>query len=148
MVEEVIAASNFLKDYATLIAIPAAAIVGSITYRWQKNVDRKSALIELRLKAYTNYLDALFNLIVKINPENNMSYNLKLMELSAVASDEVVRKVGNIRQIFKESGSGPGSIDKEQSKKLIGEAVLSMRKDCFETSDLTIPEIIDVTPIR
>ncbi len=147
MVEELSTVANFLKDYGTIIAIPAAALVGSIAYVFQKFTDQKAALIELRRKSYTAYLESLFNLIAKINPENNHIYNLKLMELAAVASDEVVRQVARVQMIFDNTVSGPAQVDPANSKIIIGEVVLAMRKDCFESSRLTVPEIIKITPI-
>jgi hypothetical protein len=148
MADEISTVANFLKDYGTLIAIPAATLVGSLAYMFQKFIDRKSALIELRRSTYTAYLEALFKLIVKITPEDNLFYNLKLMELAAVASDDVVRKVGNIRNIFGEAEIGHVKADKEAAKEIIGDLIIEMRKDCFESSHLTIDEVIKITPIR
>jgi hypothetical protein len=147
MADEIVATASVLKDYATLIAIPAAALVGSIAYRLQKSVDRKSALIELRRKAYTNYLDALCKLIADKSPENNAAYNSKLMELSAVASDEVVVKIGKMRNLFGSSGLPPNA-DKETSESILGDMVISMRKDCFQKSKLTTDDIVNITPFR
>jgi hypothetical protein len=143
---EIVATSNFLKDYATLIAVPAAALVGSIAYRMQKAVDRKTALIELRRKTYINYLEALFKLVAMQTPENNLTHNLRLMELSAVASDEVVKKIGILKQYLMDPESRSGNIENATAQILVGEAVLTMRKDCFESSELTIPDIIKITP--
>ena len=148
MADEISTVANFLKDYGTLIAIPAATLVGSIAYVFQKYTDRKSALIELRRKSYTTYLESLFNLVVKINPENNHIYNLRLMELAAVASDEVVRKVARVKEIFLDPAAGNVLANQDTSEQIIGDVVLTMRKDCFENSDLTASEIIKLTPIR
>ena len=148
MADELAAIANFLKDYGTLLAVPLAALVGSIAYRMQKSADRRSALIELRRITYTQYLGSLFRQIEKNTPENNLDHNQRLMELSAVASDEVVRCAGQHKQYFMDPETRVGEIDSNVARDLIAKTILAMRKDCFEKSSLRIEDVNKITPFR
>jgi len=148
MADEITTTASFLKDYGTLIAIPAAALVGSITYRMQKFADRKSTLIELRRKVYADYLGALFKQVAANTPENNSNHNLRLMELSVVSSDEVVRRVGELKQYLMDPETRVGNIENGKANELVANTILSMRRDCFEKSDLSSKDVIKIVPFK
>lgn len=148
MADEISTVASFLKDYGTLIAIPAATLVGSIAYMFQKYTDRKSALIELRRKVYADYLGALFKQVASNTPENNLNHNLRLMELSAASSDEVVRSVGQLKQYLMDPETRVGNIENDKAKKLVADTILSMRRDCFEKSNLNNSDVIKIVPFK
>jgi hypothetical protein len=135
-----------LNSLLPVIAIIATAIVGSIAYRLQKSADRKSALIELRRQGYTSFLDSLFVYMHDKSAESSKTHFRKLMELSAIASDEVVRKAGDMKIYL--SKSPEHQIDNTKAADLISDLILSIRKDCFERSKLTLEEIRKIAPFR
>jgi hypothetical protein len=145
MADEISTVASFLRDYGTLIAIPAAALVGSIAYRMQKSVDRKSALIELRRSTYSKYLSLLSKHATKKTSENTSELNAVSMELSVIASDEVVKSVG----LFHRTIMGKTTIesDSELIETRLANSILAMRNDCFENSSLTLAELLAVTPL-
>jgi hypothetical protein len=138
--------STFLKDYAALIGIPIAALVGAVAYQWQKSADRKSALIELRRQSYTAFLDSLFMLMGDKSIDKSTIHYRKLMELSAIASDEVVRKAGDLKMYLAKSPDE--RIDQDKATQLIAELIITIRKDCFENTDLTLDDIRKIVPFR
>lgn len=139
---------NGSEMFSATWPIILTGLFGVIAYWYQKFVDRKSALIELRRSAYTGYLGALFRQIEKTTPERNLEHNLKLMELSAIASDEVVRCAGKHKQYLMDPEMRNGPIDGKVAHDLVAQTILAMRQDCFEKSSLSIDEIMKITPFR
>jgi hypothetical protein len=131
--------------FIALIGIPLAALVGAIAYRWQKIADQKSGLIEMRRKNYTTFLENVFFRMRDSSDESRDSYQRGAMALSVIASDEVVRKAG----LFVEHVKMPNDrIDQDKGHRLLGDLIIAIRKDCFESTELTPDEIRRLLPFR
>jgi hypothetical protein len=120
-------------------------LFGVSAYSYQKYVDRKSALIELRRATYAKYLSLLSRNTTKKTAASADEMYSAYMEMSVIASDEVVRAVGSFHQLI--LGRDDKTFDAELVKDQLASAILSMRKDCFERSNLTREEVLSVTPL-
>ena len=145
MADEISTVANFLKDYGALIAIPAATLVGSIAYVFQKYTDRKSALIELRRTIYREFISLIPQLTDK-NKDTQAKYFKLVAEMNVLATDDVLLAIGEFTKYMAvRSDEQP---DGETVKELIAEIVLRMRKDCFSASKLDIKITKKLLPLR
>jgi hypothetical protein len=100
----------------------------------------------LRRQGYIAFLDSLFVYMHDKSAESSKIHFRKLMELSAIASDDVVRKAGDLKMLL--STNPELRADSPNPTNLIADLILSIRKDCFEKSNLTLEEIRKITPFR
>jgi hypothetical protein len=125
--------------------IVLTGIFGVIAYWYQKYVDRKSALIELRRATYSKYLALIARHATDKSDKTNIELNQIYLELSVIASDDVVRAIGSFHDLsLGREIKNPNSARIEDR---LAATILLMRKDCFEKTNLTAAEIISVTPL-
>ncbi len=142
-----------MGDWVSIIGpMFAAAIVvggGAMAYRWQKTIDRRTALIELRRKAYQRYLAAFVS--VTNTPDAIAEISLELFQcefhLLIVASDEVVKHVGTLRKFYLDTNDDRMNRNTEITRQLIANVCQAMREDCFEESNLAMDEYQKLVPI-
>jgi hypothetical protein len=132
------------------LLVAALGIVGAaITYGYQKRVDRKTALVELRREAYRNYLSAF--MAMSDSPERmeevRRRYYQAEVELLVVGSDSVVQKVGALSRFYADTNDDRFNRDVNEVRRLVAEVCRSMRADCFERSGLTTEEVQALVPI-
>jgi hypothetical protein len=128
-------------------------LFGISAYSYQKYVDRKSALIELRRSTYLKYLaliarhatDKSADTNTDKSADTNRELNQIYMELSVIASDEVVRAIGLFHDLS--LGRKVKNPSPEPIEERLAASILLMRKDCFENTSLTRAEITSVTPL-
>jgi hypothetical protein len=125
--------------------IVLTGIFGVIAYWYQKYVDRKSALIELRRATYSKYLALIARHATDKSDKTNIELNQIYLELSVIASDDVVRAIGSFQDLsLGREIKNPNSARIEDR---LAATILLMRKDCFEKTNLTAAEITSVTPL-
>lgn len=131
-----------------LIAILSVAGAAG-TYAYQRIVDRKSALIEMRRVAYRDYLSAF--IAMSDSPERvediRQRYYQAEVELLVVGSDEVIQAVGKLSNFYAVTNDDRFNRDAGEVRRLVAEICKAMRSDCFEESNLSIEEIRAIVPI-
>jgi hypothetical protein len=131
-----------------LVAL-AAAVFGAIVYVFQKAIDRKNALIELRRKTYQDFIDSFYDTSFHGTKESLSHFNKCAARLVIIGSDEVTKKVGIWRKYMEDtSPNSAHTRDTKLSKRLMAEFIISMRRDCFEKSDLGIEQVYAMIPIQ
>jgi hypothetical protein len=125
--------------------IVLTGLFGISAYSYQKYVDRKSALIELRRSTYLKYLALIARHATDKSADTNRELHQIYMELSVIASDEVVRAIGLFHDLS--LGRKVKSPSPEPIEERLAATILLMRKDCFENTSLTRAEITSVTPL-
>ena len=132
------------------LLIAALTIFGVAgTYAYQKRVDRRSALVEIRRDTYRSYLNAF--MAMSDSPERieeiRRRYYQSEVELLVVGSDNVVQKVGALSRFYAETNNDRFNRDAAEVRRLVAEICRAMRADCFEKSDLTTEEVQALVPI-
>ena len=121
----------------------------SATYAYQRRIDRRNALVELRRSAYRNYLSAF--MAMSDSPETiediRRSYYQAEVELLVVGSDQVIEKVGALSRFYGDTNDDRFNRSAGEVRRLVAEVCKSMRADCFERSNLAISEIQALVPI-
>jgi hypothetical protein len=131
-----------------LVAL-ATALLGGVLYVFQKGIDRRNALIELRRKTYQDFTDSFFETTLLGTAESLAHFNKCAARLVIVGSDDVAAKVGIWKKYMAQTSPGSAQArDMKVSKRLMAEFVISMRRDCFEKSKLQIDQIYEMLPIE
>ncbi len=133
---------TFVSILGPVIAAAIIVVGGAWAYRWQKTVDRQTALIELRRKAYRRFLTAFISMSRSTNTTEEITRELVECEydLLLVASDEVAKCVGLLSTFYHNTNSGRFNRNVKKSRLLIANVCKAMREDCFEESTLTLDE--------
>jgi len=132
------------------ILVAAMSVVGAAaTYAYQRKVDRRSALIELRRTAYRNYLNAF--MAMSDSPERiediRRNYYQSEIDLLVIGSDEVIQQVGMLSQFYASTNHDRFNRDSAEVRRLVAEICKTMRADCFEKTSLSTDEIKALVPI-
>lgn len=138
-----------LSDYMPMI-VSLLGIGGAVaSYSYQRVVDRRAALIELRRSAYRNYLNAFMAMSDSPERVDDIRRNLyqSEVELLVVGSDKVVQKVGALSRFYADTNDDRFNRDGGKVRLLVADVCREMRADCFEKTELTIEEIQRLVPI-
>jgi hypothetical protein len=129
----------------TVLTIFGAAL----TYAYQRIVDRKTALVELRRNAYREFVSSFLAGFIDTDSakEKSMLFHSLQTDLLIVGSDEVIRKVGALCKYFQETNHDRFSRDAAMGRRFLADVCLAMRADCFEKSALSIEEIEPLVPL-
>jgi hydroxylamine reductase (hybrid-cluster protein) len=132
------------------LLVTALSIAGAAgTYAYQKYVDRRTALVEIRRSAYREFLKAF--MAMSDSPERveeiRRRYYQSEVELLIVGSDQVIQKVGALSRFYAETNDDRINRDVREVRRLVAEICRSMRSDCFEKTNLTTDEVQALVPI-
>lgn len=132
------------------LIVAALSIVGAAaTYAYQRRVDRKLALVDMRRVAYRNFLNAF--MAMSDTPERieevRRRYYQAEVELLVVGSDEVIQKVGELSGFYSATNDDRFNRDAGEVRRLVAEVCQAMRSDCFQKSGLTTEEVQAIVPI-
>lgn len=137
-----------LSAYLPVIVAVVTALFAAFTYTYQKRVDRKNSLVELRRVAYSGLLEALQkNLMVRNDPSVLVEMNLQRTKAFVVASDEVAKNIGDFFEIAQRLSNSDSPEDGIKIMNAYAEMVIAMRGDCFEETSLTSAEIASASPL-
>jgi hypothetical protein len=138
-----------LAAWIPLLVAVLSIIGAAATYTYQKKVDRKSALVEMRRLAYRNYLSAFMAMSDSPNRVDDIRRALyqSEVELLVVGSDLVVQAVGKLSGFYAATNDERFNRDGSEVRRLVAEICKAMRADCFEKSNLSIEEIRALVPI-
>ena len=141
------------------IALLAPALAGLLVvsggvwaYQWQKDIDRKTSLMELRRVAYQDLISELQRAMLneKLPEEKHIDFLSLQTKALLFASKDVIlalRKVfeaGKAYGLAKKQNQVP---DEEAEVKAFAELVKAMREDCFEgKSEFTLNEYQKLVP--
>lgn len=138
-----------LVVWIPLVVAIVTALAGVCAYGWNKRLDRKHALLELRRLAYRNYLSSF--MAMSDSPEMIDEVRRRLyqseVELLIVGSDAVVQAVGKLSNFYATTNDDRFNRDAAEVRRLIANICMTMRADCFEKTDLSIDEIRALVPI-
>ena len=138
-----------LEEWIPLLAVVSATILGSLTYVWQKYVDRKEALIALRQQEYNRFLNDYINAISDESPQSLAIYHQAFQRLFVVGSDEVIRTTGALNNsLASTSGRPRSSKEIDEIQHLLVEMYKAMRNDCFEKTQITDDELRQLSPFE
>ncbi len=135
-------------EWTALAVALIAALTAVAGYSIQRSVDRKNALILKRRDAYLNYLKCVLGTSESFDrPETLYNLNLARMELTLLASDNVLRSLDKFDS-FSKATSGRSRDDQEvrQMKELLSSLIAAMRKDCFDKTALRDEDIYKIIP--
>lgn len=132
-------------DWGNIAAAFIAVGGGFAVYGNQKRLDRRSALIEKKREAYERYLRAYLFTDTKDRFEE---LNYSRLNAALLASDGVLRAIGSLDQYAIETSGSDTARDMERFTQLYAEVVMAMRKDGFEKTRLSLPELRRALPIR
>lgn len=136
---------DWMPMLVAILTITGAAL----TYTYQRSVDRRTALVELRRTAYRNYLHAF--MAMSDSPDRfddiRRAYYSAEVDLLVVGSDGVVKSVGALSKFYADTNADRFNRDVNTVRRLVAEVCQSMREDCFEKSALTIDDVKALVPI-
>jgi hypothetical protein len=132
-----------MSSWSPALAIIFTAIAGVATYWYQRYVDRKNSLIDLRRQVYRSYLDALIKYGDAPSQKTLTAHNIHRLDLVVIASDVVMQKVGSFSNYMRDNQIREPAVYRQ----LLADIIFSMRKDCFEKSKLETKQIMSVLPV-
>ncbi len=135
-----------MSDWAPIIAAIILVTGGAGAYGWQKWVDRKNALIEIRRSIYQEVLAAFSTQLLSPSSENLVALGIYRSKLFLVASDEVVKTLGNFFELAIQNNN-VSDPDVKIVMSAFAKMIIAMRKDCFEKTNLSEKEIILSSPM-
>ena len=138
-----------LSLWMPLLLAIITAFAGLGGYAWNKRIDRRHALIELRRNAYRSYLNAF--IAMSDSPQSideiRRRYYQSEVELLVVGSDAVVQAVGKLSGFYAATNDDRFNRDASEVRRLVAEICRAMRADCYEKTELSIEEIQALVPI-
>lgn len=138
-----------IVDWMPVLVTGVTILGAAFTYAYQRRVDRRSALVEIRRVAYRQYLNAF--MAMSDSPETleniRREFYQSEVELLVVGSDSVIQKVGELSSFYAETNHDRLNRDASEVRRLVAETCRAMRADCFERTSLSITEIQALVPI-
>jgi hypothetical protein len=138
-----------IAEWSPIIIAVLSVMGAAATYAYQKRVDRRSALVEIRRAAYRNYLNAFMAMTDSPEPFEDIrrKYYQSEVELLVVGSDLVIQAAGDLSNFYAATNHDRFNRDGSEVRRLVAEICKAMRADCFEKSKLSIEEIRAIVPI-
>lgn len=142
--------ATYVPLIGILIAAGLAATLGLRNYSKQKDIGRRNDLKKMRMEDYKRLLEAYVDTIpssenpIETTPQEYLKAQL---DLFVVASDEVVRRAGELQGHLVTHPPSSGSRDVEHIKNLFTAMFRAMREDCFEITEISDEEISRLSPI-
>ncbi|TAK46726.1 MAG: hypothetical protein EPO23_13775 [Xanthobacteraceae bacterium] len=137
-----------ILSYATIIVALITISGGILSYTYQRRVDRRNQLIEIRRTAYRTYLAAFMDQILKPTTETQQHLLKCEFDLFVVASDRTIKSVSSFSRYGIDTSFEKNARDTTLYKKLLAECLLAMRQDCFEKSKLLGDEVLALMPME
>ena len=130
------------------VSVMVAALLGISTYIWQKEVDRNTALQELKQQEYAVFLDDLIAHVYQSDdPALAVKYNQSRQRLIVIASDEVVFAVRNLDRFLAaplpERKKTRSAEQMKELRDLLADLYKAMRVDSFESTTLPNQLLLD-----
>ena len=136
-----------MNEMVPILIALLTAVAGMVTYLFQKKADRKNDLIKLRQQEYRKFIAAFQNNVEKNTPESLGAYHEAMYSLFVVASDPVIRAVGDLNAYLALTSAPSANRDVHKIGDLLADMFREMRKDCFEKSHLQDDEVKNLLPI-
>ena len=128
-----------------IVVAAVAAIAGLITYTYQKWLDRRNALVDLRRTAYQDLLVSLQTHLHTRTAASLAALGSARAKAFIVASDDVAKATGDFFEASINGLSEPTNGD--QVLAAYARMAIAMRKDCFERTRLGDAEVIAAAPV-
>jgi hypothetical protein len=135
-----------MSTWLPLLVTLVAGICGLVGYAWQKSVDRRNALIELRRKEYPALLEQLVRAFS--SPDALSELNVTRMRFAVIASDEVLRQLSELAKHTVETEGLRKLGSRRKFKEILATLIVEMRRDCFERTKLESGEMSAFLPIE
>ena len=137
-----------LGKWNPLLALILATILGSMTYVWQKSVDRDEALSALRQQEYSYFISAYQNNISMSSPKSLAIYHQAMQRLFVIGSDDVILTVGALNDYLASTSGSESTRSVDEVRQLSVKVYKAMRNDCFEETQLIDNELEKLLPFR
>lgn len=127
------------------IILPVLGFLGAVAlYALQRKIDRRETLRSEKKKAYTAFLDALFEHAEHRSEATRKAYDKSKIDLLLVAPDAVMKKLVAVQESAQMDLSETGPLDVDDAAISL---IVEMRRDCFDRSTLNEQELYYVAPI-
>jgi hypothetical protein len=137
-----------MTELISAVAAVVAIFLGIVTYVVQKNLERSNNLVELRRRHYLNFIEKNMMISQRLDEVSSFDLMNAVSAIAVVGSDDVVRRVGAYYSFLKTVATPPKPSDQDRMVSLLTEAIFAMRRDCFERSRISPPDLITFLPYR
>jgi hypothetical protein len=121
------------------------AVAGLGAYAWNKAIDRKHALIEIRRITYRDFIVSIAEVAHSGNAAAQVqNYQKKLAELHLIASDEVIVACAEFTALYRAERDPGANLRAEKYSHL----QMAMRRDCFERTKITAKRLQEMLPFN
>ncbi len=136
--------------YIPLLVAVISIVGGGLVYLYQKRVDRRVALAELKRGAYREFLAAFLDMTNTPEKDRDVTnrYLKAEFDLLVIASDSVLKHVSALDRYYGDTNTKRHERDSKKIRELISNAALAMREDCFEKSNLGANELQTLIPLE
>ncbi|MBI4725205.1 MAG: hypothetical protein HY765_09575 [Rhodomicrobium sp.] len=137
-----------MTELISAVAAVVAVFLGIVTYIVQKSVERSNQLTELRRRHYLNFIEK--NMAISQRLDESTSFDLMnaVSSIAVVGSDDVVRTVGAYYSFLKTVATPVQPADQNRMVELLTDSIFAMRRDCFERSKISAPELTSFLPYQ
>ena len=137
-----------LETWTPVIVVVIAAGLGLVGYFVERSLDRKNDLQRLKQTAYVDYLEA-FQLVVAADETDevadaNLKFHVAIENMILIASDDVLRVVGNLNKTLFETSGRRTDRDMKKISGLMANMYRAMRRDVFDELGLSDNELNDL----
>lgn len=140
---------NWIDLVVGIVPLVAAAAIGAggfFAYGRQKRIDRREELIRKRREIYAKFLVALQSFAQVHSDQAQLDYSLTKAEIQVYGSDKVVMAQSRLSTLLEKVGRTPE--DGPRTINAYAELVHSMREDCYESTRLSVDELVKLAPLR
>lgn len=132
-----------IEVWGPLAVAITTAVAGIAAYAWNKRIDRRHALIELRRGIYRDFILSIADVSESNNGDGEVkAYRRRLAELHLVGSDEVIRACEAFTSLYR----GAANVGSSERAKRFAQLEMAMRRDCFEKTQVTVEELRSSLP--
>lgn len=132
-----------LSLWMPLLITLLSVLAGFFAYAWNKRVDRRDALIDMRRTVYRDFILSIADVSNSGNGKAEVqNFQKKLAELHLIASDDVILACAGFTALYRMTvDPGPEKRAEKYSK-----LEMAMRRDCFEKTKITDGKLREMLP--
>jgi hypothetical protein len=136
-------------EWLPLLATALGIFGAAGTYAYQKRVDRRNQLMDMRRAAYRDFLNVLADLGETSNaPHVATKYRMSRVDLFVIASDEVIKTMFEFINSFPADKTDSFHVDEHARAIKFADMVRAMRADGYESTSLSTDELVKLSPMK
>jgi hypothetical protein len=132
-----------MAEFIPLFGAFIVVLGGALAYWNQKRIDRKHNLIALRREVCREFVSGLVD-AANGNSERHLRARIEAL---VVASDDVLQALA-VYNAVADDEKGTVETHSDDFKKALASVVMAMRKDVFQSSELSLEEYTELLPVR